>query len=934
MTKGIDHLIISSPFEEPRQHWGYDRERKRFERRAGRRPAGYVMATPGVDSFDDPGIFVPLPQVNRIRERVAAWRAAGRPGVTGTTKRLLEHWHHPERGDGQRFFFCQLEAIETLIWSVEAPAAERQGIEIAGDGGPFARLCVKLATGTGKTVVMAMAIAWHVLNKVADPQDKRFAKHVLVVAPGLTVRSRLQVLDPPRAGNYYEEFDVVPSALRERLRQGKVLIRNWHALGWETEERLARKRSVDKRGAKSDEAYVREVLGELASARNLLVINDEAHHAWRVPAGETVAGVSKSEIEEATLWVGGLDRIERARGILAAYDFSATPFVPSGKKSQEEALFGWILSDFGLSDAIESGLVKTPRVVIRDDAVPGRDDYESKLRHIYRHVADDLTRKAEPHEPLPQLVMNAYYLLGRDWLDTARDWQSKGAATPPVMITICNRTETAARIAHAFERKRILIEEICAPEGLLHIDSKVLADAEAREEAAPAAAAPPDQAGDDDEEEPAPARKLTKQELAEALRRQVDTVGQPGKPGAKIQNVISVGMLSEGWDAKTVTHIMGLRAFTSQLLCEQVVGRGLRRTSYEVDPETGLYEPEYVNIFGVPFSFLPHEETEGTEPKPPKPRTRIEPMLEKKAFELDWPNVLRIDQVYGTRLALELAKVPPLQIAAHETIQLAEIAPTVEGKADPTRIAQIALDELGRRNRMQTIAFKTAAEVFDQVKPGWPGSREVLLGQLVRIVERFLASDRIAITPKVFAEDPLRRRILLTLNMQRIVQHLFDAIRLENTLERKLVLDRERPIRSTGDMLAWYTAKPCHPAARSHINFAVFDSTWEASEAFALDHHPQVVAWAKNDHLGFEVHYLFQGGVHKYRPDFLVRLTNGVRLVLETKGQENDQDRTKREFLAEWVAAVNEHGGFGRWACDVSRTPSDVADVLARHGAP
>ncbi len=428
-----------------------------------------------------------------------------------------------------------------------------------------------------------------------------------------------------------------------------------------------------------------------------------------------------------------------------------------------------------------------------------------------------------------------------------------------------------------------------------------------------------------------PVRKLTKQEQAEALRQQVDSVGQRGKPGERIQNVISVGMLSEGWDAKTVTHIMGLRAFTSQLLCEQVVGRGLRRTSYEVDPESGFFRPEFVNIFGVPFTFLPHEATEGTPPPPPKPRTRIEPVPEKVELAIEWPNVVRIDQVYGTRLTLDLAAVPPLHLAAHETIQLAEIAPTVDGKPDPTRIAQIALEELGRRNRMQTIAFKTAAEVFDQVKPGWPGSREALLGQLVRIVERFLASDRIAITPRAYDEEPLRRRILLTLNMSRIVQHLFDAIRLENTTERKLVLDRERPLRSTGDMLPWYTSKPNAPTDRSHINFCVFDSGWESSEAFALDHHPQVAAWAKNEHLGFEVHYLFEGGVHKYRPDFLVRLKNGVVLVLETKGQETAQDRTKRDFLAEWVEAVNEHGGFGRWACDVSRSPSDVADVLARH---
>jgi type III restriction enzyme len=926
MPKGIDHLIINSPFAEPGHHWGYDRERQRFVLREGRRPAGYVMATPGQDSFDDPGIFVELPKVNRVRERVAAWRSAGWPGVTGTTKRLLEHWRLPDRGEGQRFFFCQLEAAETLIWLAEAPAAERQGIELAGDGGAFVRQCVKLATGTGKTVVMAMAIAWHVLNKVADPQDRRFAKHVFVVAPGLTVRSRLQVLEPAHPENYYDAFDVVPSALRERLRQGKVLVRNWHALSWETEERIQKRRSVDKRGAKSDEAYVREVLGDLAGAHNLLVINDEAHHAWRVPAGQKVAGVSKAEVEEATKWVGGLDRIHRARGILAAYDFSATPFVPSGKRSQEEALFGWIASDFGLSDAIESGLVKTPRVVIRDDGVPDAKSYRSKLFHIYPHVADDLNRKAEPHESLPPLVTNAYLLLGRDWQEHQRDWRDAGAPTPPVMITVCNRTETAARIRTAFERKRIPIEELCDPAGLLHIDSKELERAEEREEAVEV------ELLDDSEEDEdaAPVRKLTKDQKAEALRLMVDTVGRPGKPGALVQNVISVGMLSEGWDAKTVTHIMGLRAFTSQLLCEQVVGRGLRRTSYDVDPESGFFRPEFVNIFGVPFTFLPHEASEGTPPPPTKARTRIEAVPDKRELEITWPNVVRIDQVYGTRLTLELSAVKPLHLAAHETIQLAEVAPTVDGKADPSRIDQITLEELGRRNRMQTIVFKAAAEVFDAVKPGWPGSREVLLGQLVRIVERFLPSDRIEITPRVFANDPLRRRILLTLNVSRIVQHLFDAIRLENTTSRKLILDRERPIRTTGDMLAWYTSKPCAPTSRSHVNFCVFDSTWEASEAFTIDHSPLVSAWVKNDHLGFEIHYLFEGGVHKYRPDFLVRLTNGVVLVLETKGQDTPKDRTKREFLGDWVEAVNEHGGFGRWVWDVSLSPSDVADILER----
>ncbi len=295
-------------------------------------------------------------------------------------------------------------------------------------------------------------------------------------------------------------------------------------------------------------------------------------------------------------------------------------------------MFGWIVSDFGLNDAIESGLVKTPRVVVRDD---GKLDskYKSRFYHLYLDpdVKTDLTRKAEPQVPLPGLVANGYYLLGRDWLETEKKWKKSKLQTPPVMITVANTTHTAARVEYAFAHKRINVEELCDPDKILHIDSKVLDQAEEADEPVQldlktAEPAQNNSEDTDDEEESngvRTRRKLSKKDQAELLRRQVDTVGRPGQPGEKIQNVISVGMLSEGWDAKTVTHIMGLRAFTSQLLCEQVVGRGLRRTCYEVDETTGLFAPEYVNIFGVPFTFLPHEGTgDGPAPPPPAPKTQ------------------------------------------------------------------------------------------------------------------------------------------------------------------------------------------------------------------------------------------------------------------------------------------------------------------------
>lgn len=926
---GAGDLILNSPYEEPGRYWRYDRQYRIFTEMPGRRPAGYVVATPDAQGFDDPGRFIELPLVNQMRPLVKAWREANWPGVTGTTRRLLEHWHDPDQRKDSRFFFCQLEAIETLIWLTESPAADRERIVMPGDGGPFSRMCAKMATGSGKTIVMAMAIAWQVLNHVTYPDMPHFSRHILLIAPGLTVRNRLQVLVPDSPGNYYDQFHVVPGGLYDKLRQGKVLIHNWHKLDWDSDEQIAKRKSVDKRGAKSDEAYVRDVLGEMALARNLIVINDEAHHAWRVPAESKVRGVAKEDIEEATKWVGGLDRIHRARGIRQCFDFSATPFAPSGKKSSEEALFGWIVSDFGLNDAIESGLVKTPRVVVRDN---GRltAEYKSRFYHLYRDrdVTDDLNRKAEPHEPLPDLVTQAYDLLGTDWLAAANDWKREGHPVPPVMITVANRTETAARIKYSFDRERVHVAELCVPDKTLHIDSRVLDQAESQEQAVAL-----DAGGDDESLEESPARRLTKQEQAELLRQMVDTVGQPGKPGAQIQNVISVGMLSEGWDAKTVTHIMGLRAFSSQLLCEQVVGRGLRRTSYDVNPETGLFEPEYVNIFGVPFTFLPHEEEESDNPPPPpKPKTLVEALPERESrYGISWPNVVRIEHVYRPQLTLDVERVPVLTLNATDTPTHAELAAILEGKPDITRLSEIDLRDLGRRHRMQTIVFKMARDVFEQMHPTWNGSREVLLAQVIALVERVLRSDRVAIKPASFGEDELRRRILLTLNMNRIVQHIWEAIRFENTSHLEPVFDNQRPILSTADMRPWYSSRPCEVTRRSHINVAVYDSRWEATESFELERNDLVDAWVKNEHLGFEIQYVFRGVVQKYRPDYLIRLTNRTILVLEVKGQESDESRAKHQFLNEWVQAINAQGGFGAWAWDVSRDPADVAGILQKH---
>jgi type III restriction enzyme len=942
-TATIDKLIISSPYEEPREHWSYDRESMSFLRREGRRPAGYVRATNEATSFDDPGQFIELPLVNQIRPRVRQWREAGYPGTEGVTRRLLEHWRDPEAREGRRFFFCQIEAIETLVWLTEAPPSELTGVLVPGDGGPFKRLCSKMATGTGKTILMSMICAWQILNRVASPHDKRYSKNILLLAPGLTVRNRLSVLLPAGEANYYDQFNIVPSGLRDSLRQGQVIVRNWHALQWDNEEKVGKRRSVDKRGMISDQAYLRDVLGDMASARNLVVINDEAHHAWR-PLPDIQFDGPREAKEEATRWVAGLDRINGRDGrINTCFDVSATPFIPTGGRKASERFFQWIVSDFGLNDAIEAGLVKTPRVVVRDDGVPDAATYRSKLYHLYQDptVKDDLNRKAAPEERLPDLVTNAYYLLGRDWLEWRREWAASGHTTPPVMITVANRTETAARIKYAFDSGRIQISELQSPDRTLHIDSKVLALAEKLEVPTVVGS----KVGEDDEEDESTQAeeldgdegtsdsqekksKLSKKESAELLRRVVDTVGQAGQPGAQIQNVISVNMLTEGWDAKTVTHIMGLRAFTSQLLCEQVVGRGLRRTSYEVGAD-GLLHPEYVNVFGIPFTFLPHEGGGPAATQAVVPKKRIEPDSKKSQFEITWPNIIRIERTLRPRLTLKLSNVPVLQINAREMAFAADLAPVLEGKPDLTRLSSIELDSLGESLRLQSIIFKVAVDLFDAHKPAWKGARDVLLGQLIRLVEKVVSSDRIKVMPATFDADEDRRRIVLALTMSKIGHHIWSAIQHENVAVRTLIPDRERPILSTGRMAPWYSGRPCHPGRKSHINLTVLDSTWESSDAVIIDKSPLVQAWVKNDHLGFEVHYIFEGVVRKYRPDFLVHLVNGDMVIVETKGQVTDEVKAKHAALLEWVEAVNEHGGFGRWHAAIADSHGKIDEILA-----
>jgi type III restriction enzyme len=932
-------LIINSPFEAPRYHW-LD-ERGQLKLMEGRRPAGYEI----FDTRNNTRRTEPLELVNRIRERIDAWRAASYPGVTTVTRSLLEHWHdatarqHP-------FYFCQLEAIETLIWWVEGTAEYKQGIFVHGDGGPWERLCNKMATGAGKTTVMAMIITWQVLNALAYPKrNKDFSKAIFIVAPGLTVKERLQVLLPGNPANTYDEFRLCPSeSLRQKLNQAELLIENWHALMPLKEQ----DRSVVKKGAESDKAFVRRVLGKLAVHKDLVVINDEAHHAYRIPADVKISKKMAEEqgidLDEATRWIEGLDRIHKELRVQRCFDLSATPFAPTGRTNTEQGLFDWVISDFGLNDAIEAGLVKTPRVVVRDGVVPDTRTLRPKLYHLYRDpsVSDDLNRRgAQPHEALPLLVQQAYTLLGADWRNTLNDWQSAGHVSPPVMLTVCNRTETAARIERYFSSGDAHWPELRNPTRTLRVDSKVLEKAELGESAA----------ADKDYEarlrdivDQARIPQDRKQALAalkkeELLRAIVDNVGKRGQPGQDLQNVISVAMLSEGWDAKNVTHIMGLRAFTSQLLCEQVIGRGLRRVSYDTETVTGpdgvareLFRPEYVNVFGVPLSVFQDAGGEGEPPPPPKPSTQIESLPERNAFEIRWPNVLRVDTVVRPTLVVDWEKVAPLQLDPAQTPIAVEIAPALGGATDWTKILAIDLEKLPDEFRLQRLTFKAARKGFEVLSSRFTGRPEVLIVQLIRLVEQFIASDKLDI-PSLFHQDPLRKRILVSLNIDLVVQHLLRYVVEQNQERVEPVFDEESPIGTTRQMRTWYTTKPCQGTARSQISHVVVDSAWEAHTANVLESAAagQVAAYAKNDHLGFQIYYLWNGARRRFVPDFLIRLANGKTLILEIKGEDSPQNQAKRAALKAWVDGVNAKGGFGVWCWDVAFEPAQIQDIVVRH---
>ncbi len=1002
----VNKPILCSPYVEPTEHWVYDTSTGEASRAPGRRPASYWYKTERTGSAqmsflaeeerDD------LPLVNALREDVKRWRETNyaSPAATPVTRQLLTHWWNQDRV--RRLFFCQLEAAETIIYINEILAAGKHtrwkpkvGLDdyqrlIKGERPEFAQVSshtgfhptlidqpnepgllpltrygCKMATGSGKTVVMAMLIAWAFCNRGRVPSDQRFPNAVLVLCPNLTIKQRLQVLRPDYLDNYYKEFDLVPSQLLTELNQGKVLITNWHTLAPESEHAEGDKSYlVVNKGAESNEAFARRILGDLYDRAPIMVINDEAHHAYRpapVPPDTKLSAAEKEEREEATVWISGLDKLNQACGIRFCVDMSATPFYLQGSGYIEGAPFPWLVSDFGLVDAIESGIVKIPRLPV--SSTDGRPD--PKFFALWKHI----TSKLQPGErlpggkPKPQVVWreaeDALKTLASQWVQRYQQIQEATPGkerTPPVMIIVCDNTDLAqvfyknisgeqaveiiaengdddeeeengtrrrerARTRTTYGTGELFPEYFSNREGFratLRIDSKLLAEAES--------------------EDP----NATRKQAAEGLRKIVSTIGKAGEPGEQVRCVVSVQMLNEGWDANNVTHILGLRAFDSQLLCEQVVGRGLRRMDYTPDPETGLLTEEYVDIYGVPFSVIPFKGRETHAPAPEdKPKNHIHALPERKQFEIRFP------VVEGYAFALErnlikadIGKTQPLVLEPDQHPTAVFVKPQVGYQVGhPSIGGGFEVIEENRElyynsTNLQTIKFLIAREIVWRLTEGTGNgtaklrlrARHQLFPQVYCYVEEYI-SRQVDFRGCHPCELGLRTYV------ERIVERLTDAIEPnEEKGEPPLlpILNRHKPIGSTAEV-DFKTTRPCVGTTKSHLNQVVLDTqTWEQSAAFRLEQSNAVAFYARNDHLEFAIPYEYLGVSHVYLPDFIVRLVNGVNLLVEIKGLEDDQDRAKHQAAQKWVSAVNRWGKLGVWAGPhVCRDPQMLGRELA-----
>lgn len=1046
-AQAVDDPIINNAYIEPTAYWQYrDGVPERME---GRRTARYYFKSKRVGSAQQT-LFQEeheedLPLINALRVDVKRWRESGYRGATSVTRELLKHWMREDRP--RRLFFCQREAVETIIYLLELAipnrlsatrfskfavdgdnikrllAGEKPDFENLPDSDffprlidaavddsliPLRRLGCKMATGSGKTIVMAMLIAWAFCNRGKNPASRQFPNAVLVCAPNLTVRNRLQVLRPEDADNYFDEFDIVPSKYREFLNGGKVLVTNWHKFAPKSEHREGDKtyKVVDK-GEEPADAFTKDRLGELVSRLPILVLNDEGHHCWRPKPAlsdadkkalekaakqtEKELEISKDEqdarkddAEEARVWLAGLDKLNNSGlagtdesgnplpAVLTCVDMSATPFYLSNSGYPEGSPFPWLVSDFGLVDAIESGITKVPRLPIADDTGntddAGRPD--PQFFRLWEHVKGECTTSEKNKgTPKPEAVLKyaepALATLAAQWkvqFDKYQEDAGGQSFIPPVIIVVCDNTDTAQIVyEHISGETDVEIPDPDKPGKTItqkrygggQLFSDLLGNTEDRQVTIRIDSKLLEKVDKEEGE--------SKDDAALRLRELIDTVGKRGGLGEQVRCVVSVSMLTEGWDANNVTHILGIRAFGSQLLCEQVVGRGLRRMSYVPDPETGLLPAEYADVYGIPFSLIPYKGKEKDDVDKPDPVYHpIYAVEERAAYEMRLPVVESyVWELKDHGIECDIDTLEPMEVK--DTPAKVWLLPT-RGVNDSSAVSNDASnfveqtrEEYYQSVRPQQLYFRLADIIMTDLMAGIGGSdertkaevqlqaRHQLFPELVGIVQRYVKEK------VTFKEGLDPRELGLRLYTEKIVTLIRDNILPAAAEEGKLipVINRFRPTNSTADV-NYQTTRPVMPLTKSHLNAAMVDSGaktggFEVAAIDVLEEEDCVEFYSPNDRqVGLAIPYDYNGEQKSYEPDFVVRMRGGLTIMLEIKGGggkvwDPNRVNAKNAAAKKWCDAVSNVGRYGQWVFEICEetkekaTPVLLREILAKH---
>ena len=962
----ITHPIINSPYVQPSRYWKLDHEhRATSEQVPGRRPSANLPAVP-TPRLNEQLSLDQNQLVNDIRGAVGAWRAAGYQGATANTKRLLAHWTNPLAM--RRLFFAQVEALETLIWLTEVAPDVRPRSDLlsraerasSGYNDGLFRMAVKMATGTGKTATMGMVIAWHAVNAASSRRNGRHADRYhtqfLAITPGLTVRERLGVLNPFAPNNVYAELDLVPAGLREHLNRVQVRQINFQAfqrrdvLGQNvTGDTRRLLRRSDERVLESPRAMLQRVLRGMPALTGrggkIVVLNDEAHHCY-LPGHEDggkaeplTEDALSQDGEPAALWFNALRSLREA-GLLAepVYDFSATPMFISTSAGKNARMFPWCVSDFSLLDAIESGLVKIPRVPVEDDS-----DADSP---VWRRLFQNTNPKTLHRGGLHGAIGSGLDALYRNYEETFEQWCGGSAErpmpTPPVLIAVAGNIGNAEALHHymaGYAEEGPDGTPVYQP-GACPLFSNVLPDRSGWEPSlrtllvhsqldqetavtkasrlgralATQAALLRAMAGDE---------ALAGMDDQAVVREALNTVGKVGKLGEQIRCVVSVSMLTEGWDAKC-THILGYRAFSTQLLCEQVVGRALRRSSYDVG-EDGLLPPEFAEVLGVPFDFLPPASRDVTPTPDPRPTYEVRTLPGRQSLRIDFPLIAsyRFAQGSGSR-RLDAGRVEPFELADSPTMAV------MVGVAGTEEIVASGPDDVRRQRVEADLASALVAAWERELLDAGEGARRVFLFRnAIEDVRHWLAMPQVRAAA---AGGDLRRRLVTAEARRQAVAAILDAcVPTPGMAEGITALFEEPELRSTHGIQYETSLGDHYPDSlddsteRSEINIAACHSRLEVEIVRLLDAHPAVTAWARNYGLGWTLPYLYDGVWRRYEPDFVARLFGGrgsgdaVYLMIEGKGQPSGESDAKQHYVEDyWIPAVRNSDKFGpslrRWA--------------------